>query len=351
MVWRRMWIVPVAVAMLAQAPAFDMHPEIRAVLLRDLKFSPDELADLERGQIVKHGIDTTASGEVAVAGAVRVKASKAAFLDRVRDIARFKSGPNVLQIGRISNPPVLDDIAALTVGRDDFDVLACHVGDCPVRLPADVIRRFEQEIDRKAPDAQARGAALFKRILIEDVQAYVSGQPGRMLQYDDGSRPIRPVDEFVSLLKNAPSFGALIPGLPDHLEHFPSKILPESEDFLYWSKEKFASEPFITVTHVTIVCPSAATCVMATKDVYSSRYLDASLALSVASDAVRTPGSFYLVYVNRSRANALKGGFSALRKSVVQRRARGSLEESLGAIKLLMEKSPDGPGKVSGPGR
>ena len=95
------------------------------------------------------------------------------------------------------------------------------------------------------------------------------------------------------------------------------------------------------MTHVTIVCPAAATCVMTTKDVYSSRYLDASLALAIASDAVSTPGSFYLLYGNRTRANALKGAFSAFRRSVVQRRARGSLEESLTAIKLQLERVTD----------
>lgn len=343
MVWRRLVIVPVARAMLAQVPASDILPDVRIVLSRDLKFSSAELANLELGKVVKHGIETSAAGEVAVVGAVRVKAPKTAFLDRVRDIVRFKRSPNVLQIGRLSTPPSLDDIAALTVDKDDFDVLACRVRDCPVRLPADIIRRLQQDIDPKAPDARARGAAIFKQLLIDDVTAYVSGQAGRMLQYDDGPRPIRPVEEFAALLKNAPSVGALIPGLPDHLEHFPSSRLHEAEDFLYWSKEKFASEPFITVTHVTIVCPSAATCVMTTKDVYSSRYFDASLSLTIASDAVSTPGSFYLLYGNRSRANALKGGFSAFRRSVVQRRARGSLEESLTAIKGQLEKSPNSP--------
>jgi hypothetical protein len=341
--WRRLLIVPVALATLAQVPASDIPPDVRIVLSRDLKFSAAELAGLERGQVVKHAIETRASGEVAVVGAVRVKAPKAGLFERVRDIARFKRGPNVLQIGRLGNPPSLDDIAALTVDKGDFDVLNCRVGDCPVRLPADVIRRFQREIGRQAPDAQARGAAMFKQVLIDDVKAYVSGQPGRMLQYDDGSRPIRPVDEFASLLKNATSIGALIPGLPDHLLHFPARRLPEAEDFLYWSKEKFASQPFITVTHVTILCPSVGTCVMTTKDVYSSRYLDASLALTIASDAVNTPGSFYLLYGNRSRANALKGVFSSFRRSVVQRRARASLDESLTAIRLQLEKSPSSP--------
>jgi hypothetical protein len=322
------------------APDSDINLDVRAALTRYLRFSATELADLQRGRVVGHDTETRAPGEVAVAGAVRVNAPKTAFFTRVRDIARFKSGPDVLQIGRFSHPPRLDDLAALTVDADDFDVRACHVGDCGIRLPASVIRRFQQEIDPKAPDAQARGAALFKQLLLDDVIAYVTGGPGRLTQYDDGERPIRPLDAFDEILKESPAIGALIPELPDHLRRFPTVPVPDAEDFLYWSKERFGIAPFITVTHVTIVCRSEATCVMTTKDVYSSRYFDASLALAIASDAVSTPDAFYLVYANRSRANALKGMLSGLRHSLVERRARGALETSLKAIKIQLEKGP-----------
>ncbi|MBI3492821.1 MAG: hypothetical protein HY047_13745 [Acidobacteria bacterium] len=336
--FRRALVVPLAVAALAPAPASDIAPEVRSVLTPYLRFSAAELADLQRGKLVKHGLDTSAPGEVAVVAAVRVNASKTAFLERLRDIVRFKRGPNVLQIGRFSQTPTLADIAALTVDADDFDVRSCRVGDCSVRLSAAAIRRLQREIDQKAPDAQKRGAAWFKQLIVDDVEAYVSGGPDRLLQYDDGPRPIRPVDQFEGILKNAPSIGALIPGLPDHLRHFPSNHLVDSEDFLYWSKEKFGPSPFITVTHVTIVCASAATCVTTTKDVYSSRYLDASLGLTIATDIVGAPNAFYLVYGNRFRANALKGGWSALRRSIVERRTRGGLEESLKTIKSQLER-------------
>jgi hypothetical protein len=92
------------------------------------------------------------------------------------------------------------------------------------------------------------------------------------------------------------------------------------------------------VTQVTIVCPVEHTCVVATKDVYSSRYLDASLAISIASDVVSNANAFYLVYANRTRASALKGMLSGLRKSIVERRARGSLEDNLRSIKLRLER-------------
>jgi hypothetical protein len=333
-------VVPLVLcaALSAAAQDSDIDLDVRGVLTRYLRFTTTELADLSRGQVVKHGLDARAPGEVAVVGAVLVHAPKAGFFTRVRDIARFKSGPDVLQIGRFSNPPVIDDLGALTVDANDFDPRSCRVGNCGVRLSAEIIRRVQQEIDALAPDAQARGAALFKQILLDDVTAYVSGGPGRMSQYDDGPKPIRPLDEFEGLLENMPEIGALMPGLPDHLRRFPASRLPDAEDFLYWSKEKFGIAPFITVTHVTIVCRSRTTCVMTTKDVYSSRYVDASLAVAIASDAARTPGAFYLAYANRSRANALSGGFSFLRRMLVERRLRGGLEESLKTIKIQMEK-------------
>jgi hypothetical protein len=331
-------LLALGIGLPAVAQDSDIDLRVRAVLTRYLKFSTEDLEHLRRNKIVKHRLGTQTPGEVAVVGAVRVNAPKAAFFARVRDIARFKSGPDVLQIGRFSDPPTLDDLAGLTVDKNDFDVRDCHVGDCGIRLPADVIGRFAREIDVRAPDAQARGAALFKQILLDQVVAYVSGGADRMTQYDDDPKPVRPHDQLEGILANMPEIGALMPGLPDHLRHVTSSRLPDAEEFLYWSKEKFGIAPFITVTHVTIVCRSAATCLMTTRDLYSSRYLDASVALAIATDAEGTPSAFDLVYENRSRANALKGSFSGFRRSVVERRARASLEDNLKTIKIQLEK-------------
>jgi hypothetical protein len=109
---------------------------------------------------------------------------------------------------------------------------------------------------------------------------------------------------------------------------------------LYWSKEKFGLTPFITVTHWTIVPVTPRTYVITSKDVYSSRYFDASLALTIASGAAGTGRAFYLVYVNRSRASALKGMLSKVRRSIVERRAKNSLEENLKTMKERLEKGP-----------
>jgi hypothetical protein len=96
--------------------------------------------------------------------------------------------------------------------------------------------------------------------------------------------------------------------------------------------------PFVTVTQVTIARVGSTTSVIASKDVYSSRYFDASLTLTVASDAARTPSAFYLVYVNRSRASALKGTLAGLRRAIVERRVKSGLEEQLRNLKVRLER-------------
>jgi hypothetical protein len=78
--------------------------------------------------------------------------------------------------------------------------------------------------------------------------------------------------------------------------------------------------------------------VITSKDVYSSRYFDASLTVTIASDSVASPDAFYLVYVNRSRASALKGAFAGLRRSIVVRRAKGALEQNLALVKRRLEQ-------------
>jgi hypothetical protein len=336
-------LAAVAAAALAAALASqngeapDLDPAVRAVLTRHLKFTAAELADMQHGRVARHNLDSKAAGEFGVAGGTRIRAAKSAFLAAARDIVRFKSDPGVLQIGRLSDPPTLDDLARLTVERDDFDPAHCRLRDCPIRLPAEMIQRVPQEIDVKAPNAQDQAAAWFKRALIADVAAYMSGAPGRFEQYDDGSAPIRPLDDFGAVLAHTPALGALAPALHDHLATYPAARAADAEDMFYWSKEKFGAEPFISVTQVTFLCPSARTCVMATKDVYSSRYIDASLAVAIASDAGERGDAFYLVYANRSRVNALKGGLSSLRRSIVERRARGAIDESLKSIAARLE--------------
>src|SRR5262249_28882278 len=231
-----------------------------------------------------------------------------------------------------------EDLRALTIGRDDVDLRKCRVGSCDIRLSADLIARFQRDIDWRAPDADARAAAVFKKALFENVRAYLAGGPGRIAQDDDEKRIVRPVDAFAGVLKNAPYVGALVPELPAHLRDPAVSRLPAVEEFVYWSKEKPGPlSPFISATHVVIVRAPSGAFAVASRDVYSSRYVDASLSYSVASQAVGAPNAFFLIYANRWRASGLRGAFAALRRTIFERRAKNALEETLRTIKTKLE--------------
>ena len=131
---------------------------VRTVLTTKLGFSTGELTELSQGRTVKHGLQARAQGEIAVAGAVRIRASKTAFFARVRDIERFKSGEGVLQIGRFSSPPNpadLDRLSAMCATRD-------------IAIVADeVFADYELE-----PGAAGRAGRVTKR---EDVLSFALG--------------------------------------------------------------------------------------------------------------------------------------------------------------------------------
>src|SRR5262249_42446251 len=157
-----------------------------------------------------------------------------------------------------------------------------------------------------------RASAFFKQLLLNHVRSYVTGEPGRITQYDDGGRPILPVSAGDDLIKSSPYLDTLKPGLAAHVQCMWSNPLESADDFLYWRKESFGSAPFVSVTHVTSAPAGPPQMVAANRDVYSSRYIDAALSLMVASDSVRDPASFYLMYVNRTRANVLRGAMAGL---------------------------------------
>src|SRR5579884_425735 len=134
-------------AVFAAAPGDQIDPSVRDVLVKQWHFTRDDFAELDRGKVVKRSVDSTAAGELAVVGAIRVEAPKQRFLDLARDITRFKRGADVLAIGRFSAPPTLQDLASLTIDKDDFDPSTCRLHDCDVRLPASVIERLPHESD------------------------------------------------------------------------------------------------------------------------------------------------------------------------------------------------------------
>jgi hypothetical protein len=328
-----------AAALLAQTPA---GSELQTFLQKQLAFTAYELSALEKGQIIVRLPKTAETREVAAFAVMRLDVPEEFFLHKMRDIVNFKKSDNVLQIGKFSEPPRLDDLADLTLDPAEIDsIRRCRVHKCDFKMSARLIERFRKEVDWSAPDYAKRATALTREVLLEYVQAYLQGGNAALGEYNDKSYKLRLADEFQSILQHAPYMYGYTPEFKEYLQNFPNSRPAHVESFVYWSKEKFGLKPVISVTHLTVYKQSGAhgtDVLIASKGIYANHYYEASLGLtgfihSKSSEAPRT----YLIYINRSKADALRGLFAGLKRSLISGSLRDGAKKNMEMIKQKLE--------------
>jgi hypothetical protein len=123
----------------------------------------------------------------------------------------------------------------------------------------------------------------------------------------------------------------------------PGSDLPGAEEFIYWSKEQFGLKPVVSITHVVIYQPrrfDVPDVVIASKQIFASRYLGGSLAITLgARPSAAGPPSFYMAYVNRSRPRGFPPVIGGLVRRVAQGQTRNGLQEQLAIAKDRLERA------------
>lgn len=337
------YVFEMAIVLMLLVPVFAGAQEISkglATFLRDrVALKETELADIRRGKAVAKVLPSEKQ-EVAVIGIILVNASADFFVERFRDIESYKKGTAVPVVKKFSNPPRIQDLDQLQIEKKDFDALKnCKIGSCDVKLSAEAIERLQREIDWKAPDAFERVNDLARASLLEYVKRYLAGGNNALSIYNDKKEPKRLAEQFDQILKASPYVYDYAPEFYEYLRAYPAKHLDNADDFIYWSKEKFGLKPVISVTHVTIYRkPDTGRTLISSKQIYASHYFEASLGLTVVIATSQTEApNFYLVYLNRSRSDALHGGFSGLARGQVKSRARSGMQKNIERIKLSIE--------------
>lgn len=308
-------------------------------LQKYFEFGSADYAAMARGQAAVRVLKAGAPGEMAVFGMIYVNGSPEAFLARYRDIVRFKKSEEVLQIGTLGNPAQLSDIGSLRMDRDEVESLRdCTIGDCEIRLPASQIQRFRNEVRWSSPDAARQAEAIGREMLIDCANAYMRHGNDALVTYNDKKQPVSVSDQSAGILQQSTYLRDYVPEFYAHLLDYPRDDLQGVDDFLYWSNEKFGLKPVISLTHVSIYTPphgSPAYAIIASKQIYATHYFDASLGLTAL---YRSGHGFFLMYLNRSRADSLKGGFLGAKRSIVQNRSREGMAKNLLRIKRESEQ-------------
>jgi len=324
--------------LVAPAPATS---DPRSFLTAAFGLSNEEIKRLDTGEVVSRTLDVKNGREVATLGIVRIKTSPSVYVERLTDIATFKRTADILQIGRFSSPPRLEDVASLSLDDAELKRLRdCRVDDCNARLSADAIARIRREIDWRSPDAPRQATQLVRQLLVDYVGLYHQRGSTAPMEYAGRTPRLNVAREFASLLEGDSITSKYAPRLRQHLLDYPASA-DKMTDFVYWSKELVRGRPVISVTHVATAAAlddSPVAYAIGTKQIYAMHYFDASLGLTLlVPDPAASAPATYVVYLNRSRIDLFDGLFGGVARRIVAGRARTLVAEQLQRLQRVLD--------------
>ncbi|PYQ15144.1 MAG: hypothetical protein DMF80_10410 [Acidobacteria bacterium] len=310
-----------------------------AFLRAEIGLTATELGTLERGGDVARVIDTGDRREVLSFAVMRVRTTPARVLERLRDLEGRRQAPWVLQIGRLGPAPSAPDFEALTLDQGDVKHLAkCQVNDCDMRLPADAIERFRTQVDWSSAYRTGRANKLFRDMLQSGTAAYLKQGNPALFEYVNNNDPVRIADSLEELLRRSRFLYDAAPDLFTFLQRFPEARPADAEDFVYWIKERFWLLNVLSVNHVVLVnraTPSGWLVLAVSKQLYANHYYESSLGVT-AFVGGKESGS-YLVFINRTRADIRRSGFTWPERTLLKYLVRGRLEGQLKYLRPQLE--------------
>ena len=313
-------------------------PDLRKALAERAAFGADQIAALERGEPVAKLIRSNDPREVAVCGVIEIPSDPETAL-KAFQLSLSRKQNSILQSGKFTNPPRLEDVASLTLSDADIaDLKTCTVGDCKLKFSAAMIDRFRKRIDWNAVDYKEQANQLFQLMLVEYVTTYLQRGDAALIEYADQSPRVLLAREQEELLTNLLYVNDTAPEFVRHLKAFPRSTEPV-EHSLSWAKISFGLKPVLVITDVSTYkseVDGVSRVLVLSKQIYANHYFDASLSLTaVIADQTRTKSD--LLYVNHSRAGALAGSLSKFKRKIVEGRATEDLKHLLGQTRLNID--------------
>lgn len=302
-------------------------------------FTPGEIAQARGGQAVAKLLPSKDGSEVGVLAAVRIDAKADRLVYWFKDIANFRKAAELGLSHRIANTPQIGDFADLSLDTAELAALRkCRPGSCELLLGDAAIQRFQTEINWNAPDATRRANLLMREMMLAHVQAYLKGGDLALGTTHNDKAPRVRADDFHQLLAQSKGLDDVAPALSAYLEGFPTKGLPESEQFLYWGKGGLGTDASLSLHQLVIYQPTGGDVFIVDKQLYASRYVDAGLTVVSLASAPNGAG-FYALVGARARSSMLTGVAARMLRGKVEKMTRESAAMYLDWIKASLSAS------------
>lgn len=308
----------------------------------ELRLSAADVDEATSGRIAAASPEPGRPHELVAAGAVVVRGRTSDLVRAAEDVDGFVRGHWVHQVGRFSETPTLDDLAVLTFDDGELAPLRhCRPASCAFKLGLDMLARFAGEVPWSSPDWRARAASSFKASLVARAAACAAGDPSAWPEYVDRPVAVRLAAETADLVASS----ALLSAVPAAMRPCAGPASAASDEVRhvrYWTREAFGFKPTITLVDLAVRRPATlgdAVLLVATQ-FYASHYFEASVAVTVGVEEPTASGpSLRLLFLQKARVDALRGGGSWLARWSVGRRIRQRVSDTLRLQRERVEAS------------
>jgi hypothetical protein len=311
---------------------------------------PDEAADVARGDAVSRVLATADDREIVLFGVVRIDAPFETLLAHLSRPQSHLKLEFVIRYGTFGASPRIEDLRTYELPRSDRTALTrCDRGDCDVKLPLDVIRRFQQ-FDWTAASAHDDATRATHDWLADYAHRYVRLGTEALVVYDDRATTQRLAAGFRRLVETSPLLHDGLVDFREHLLGYPHESVARTTDALFWSVEDFGLRPLTSIIHTAVHRHVRGTpdAVIALKSIYASHYLHAALR-TVALVTAQTANGRPVTYVAYTEQFLFDNDLPGVARPIVRRRMIGHLEDQLERWRDAFGMPTDDAGPLTAP--
>lgn len=281
--------------------------------------------------------------EVAVFAAARTNINADRLVAWVNRIDALKKSQLVPIIQRFSDPPVIGDLARMSLPVDDLrSIRHCQPASCDLKLTAAEMTALKPLAASPSPANDARLQERVREVILDRIRRYHAGGHTALGRWDDGSTDRSLQENFAALLARSPYLTDRLAPLAAHLLGAPAHRVHGIDSFLYWSQDTVRGRPVIAATHVGIIRgrdPGQPLVLVAGKQIFAMHYMNASLSVTALIGG--GPGApTYLVYINRTDVDVISGFFSAITRSLIEGRIRSEANTAIVDLRKRLESGP-----------
>lgn len=323
-------------AIFAQELNFEKMKEI---LSQDAGFTPEDFPELESGKIVKKIIPPTEKREIAVIGLIKVNAPIKIVEESFNKTILLQRRSSAEKFGQFSENPSIEDVKDLELEEQELENLKnCKINQCDLKLSANMIEKFQTDIDWNSSDQQQQAANLYRKLLLEYLITYREKGNGSLIKYQNKQKEVDLYEEYQELLSSIFWLNEFAPAFTQSIKNY-----PESDNLNYintfsWSKIKFGYRPVIILSHTANYDQKlieSRQILILSNQIYSSRYIDSSIGLTAIINFAAENGKLetYVLFANYTRASALDSSFGSFARKIVEMNALEKIDEVLNDTK------------------